>query len=210
MKLFTHPGASSLSVHILLREIGALFDLEVVNVSRKVRADGTDYREVAPRGMVPLLELEDGSHLTENLVIAQYLADRFKREDLMPVPGSMARYRVLEWQSFIAAELHKSFIPLNWPFDDGMRKLVLDRISGRLAFVERDLSGPYLTGATFTAADAYLFVIASWTRFYGIALDPFPRIAAFLTLVGKRAAVRAALRAEGHGMVDLPDPEPLP
>jgi glutathione S-transferase len=209
MKLYTHPGASSLSVHILLREVGVPFDLEVVNVSQKIRADGADYRTIAPRGMVPVLELDDGSQITENLVIAQYIADRFGREDLMPAFGSMARYRVQEWQSFIATELHKSFIPLNWPIDVVMRELVLNRINGRLALVERDIAGPYLLGETFTAADAYLFVIASWTRFYGIALDPFPRLAALLTLVGTRVAVRAALQAEGHGMIDLPDPEPL-
>jgi glutathione S-transferase len=50
MKLFTHPGASSLSVHILLREIGAPFALEVVDVSLKHRPDGSDYRAVAPAG----------------------------------------------------------------------------------------------------------------------------------------------------------------
>ena len=182
MKLYTHPGASSLSVHILLREIGAPFDLEVVDVTAKRRPDGGDYRAVAPRGMVPLLELDDGAHLTENLVIAQYVCDRAGREDLMPAAGTLARFRVMEWQSFVAAELHKSFIPLNWSIDEQMRALVLGRINGRLAFVEQDMVGPYLTGDVFTAADAYLFVIASWTHYFGIPLDPYPRTAALLRL----------------------------
>jgi len=210
MKLYVHPGASSLSVHILLREIGEPFDLEVVNVTAKQRADGSDYREVAPRGMVPLLELPGGERLTENMVIAQFICDRAERRDLMPAPGSMARYRVMEWQSFVAAELHKSFIPLNWKIDAPMRELVLARIRGRLAFAEQGMVGPFLTGETFTAADAYLFVIASWTRFYGIALDAYPRLAAFLRLVGTRHSVQAALRAEGRVMVSLDDPAPAP
>jgi glutathione S-transferase len=111
LKLFTHPGASSLSVHILLREIGAPFELEVVNVTTKMRTDGSDYRTAAPRGMVPLLVLEDGAHLSENLVIAQYLCDRADRHDLMPPCASMARYRVMEWQSFVAAELPRASSP---------------------------------------------------------------------------------------------------
>lgn len=210
MKLYTHPGASSLSVHILLREIGAPFDLEVVNVTRKERPDGTDYRAVAQRGMVPLLELDEGGVLTENLVIAQYLCDRHGRTDLMPAAGTLARYRVMEWQSFTAAELHKSFVPLFWPsLEPDTRERVLARINGRLAFAERDLAGPFLTGETFTAADAYFFVIASWTRHFGISLEPFPRIAALLGAIGARPAVRAALAAEGHGLVRL-DPVPLP
>jgi glutathione S-transferase len=210
MKLYTHPGASSLSVHILLREIGAPFDLEIVNVTKKLRPDGSDYRAVAPRGMVPLIELDDGSQLTENLVIAQYLCDRAGRVDLMPAAGSIGRYRLMEWQSFIAAELHKSFVPLNWVIDEAMRALVVEHIGRRLSVAEEDLEGPYLTGETFTAADAYFFVIASWTRFYGIPLTPFPRVAALLERVGNRPSVRAALKAEGHGMVDVPDPVPMP
>lgn len=209
MKLYTHPGASSLSAHIILREVGTPFDLEVVDVTRKQRVDGTNYRAVAPRGMVPLLELEDGTHLSENLVIAQYLADRFDRTDLMPAAGTLERYRVMEWQSFVGAELHKSFVPLNWQIDEAMRELVLARIDSRLAMVERDLVGPFLAGDHFTAADAYLFVIASWTHFYGIPLAPFPRIAALIKEIAVRPTVSAALAAEGHGMVSLPDPAPL-
>lgn len=132
MKLYVHPGASSLSVHILLREIGEPFELEAINVTAKRRAEGADYREIAPRGMVPLLELSTGERLTENLVIAQYVCDAAGRTDLMPAAGTLARYRVMEWQSFVAAELHKSFIPLNWKIDAPMRELVLGRIRGRL------------------------------------------------------------------------------
>jgi glutathione S-transferase len=210
MKLYVHPGASSLSVHILLREIGAPFDLEVVNVTAKQRADGSDYRVIAPRGMVPLLELPTGEYLTENLVIAQYICDAAGRHDLMPAGGTLARYRVMEWQSFVAAELHKSFIPLNWKIDAAMRDLVLARIGSRLAYVEQGLTGPFLTGETFTAADAYLFVIASWTRFYGIDIEALPRLSAILRRVGARTSVRAALTAEGRGMVSLDDPAPAP
>lgn len=210
MKLYTHPGASSLSVHILMREIGTPFELEVVKVTQKRRPDGSDYRAVAPRGMVPLIEFEDGSHLTENLVIAQFLCDRAGRADLMPAAGSIERYHVMEWQSFIAAELHKSFVTMNWEIDEAMRALVVAHIQRRLALAERDLTGPFLTGDTFTAADAYFFVIASWTRFYGIALDGYPRVSNLLNLVGHRPAVLAALQAEGHGMVDVPDPVPQP
>ncbi|MGJ4995578.1 glutathione S-transferase C-terminal domain-containing protein [Bradyrhizobium sp. HKCCYLS3077] len=210
MKLYTHPGASSLSVHILLREIGRPFELEVVNVTAKRRSDGSDYRAVAPRGMVPLLELDDRGALTENMVIAQYVCDAAGRTDLMPQAGSPARYRVMEWQSFVAAELHKSFVPLNWSLTADVRPLFINRIRNRLDMVEQRLVGPFLTGATFTAADAYLFVIASWTRFYGIDLEDLPRLRGFLARVGTRPSVHAALAAEGAGMVTLDEITPAP
>ncbi len=210
MKLYTHPGASSLSVHILLREIGMSFELEVINVTQKIRADGSDYWKIAQRGMVPLLELDNGEKLTENLVIAQFLCDRAERHDLMPEPGTMQRYRVMEWQSYVAAELHKSFVPMFWPINDDTRALVLKRIRSRLGFLEASLKGPFLTGETFTAADAYLFVIGSWTRHFGIDTEEYPRLRSLLKRVSQRQSVRDALNAEGRGLVVLDDPDPLP
>ncbi len=207
MKLYTHPGASSLSVHILLRETGLPFALEVVNVSAKTRADGTDYRGVAPRGMVPLLELDDGTSLTENMVIAQYVCDRAGRHDLMPEAGSMARYRVMEWQSFVAAELHKSYVPLRWALSPEAMAFARDRLFQRLAIADAALEGRrYLTGETFTAADAYLFVIAGWAYYFAFDVARLPRIERFLADVNQRPAVQAAIAAEGKGLVVIPSP----
>jgi glutathione S-transferase len=202
MKLFTHPGASSMHVHILLHEIGAPFEIEVINVTTKTRADGSDYREIAARGMVPLLRLDDGTDLTENVVVAQYVCDLARREDLMPAARSLARYRVMEWQSFVAAELHKGFSPLFWPIDDTAKAFVRERLLDRLKIVDAVLEGrAFLTGDTFTAADAYLFVIASWALFFQFDLSALANLRAFLARVGQRSSVRAALAAEGEGLV---------
>lgn len=210
MKLYTHPGASSLHVHILLRECALPFELEVVDVTRKRRRDGSDFFAIAPRGMVPLLELDDGEKLTENIVLAQYVCDRAGRTDLMPAPGTLERYRVMEWQSFVATELHKNFGPLAWDIDTDMRRLVMGRIESRLAHVNSEMVGPYLIGDTFTAADAYLFVIANWALFFGVGLGAAPRVIAFLARVAARRSVREALDAEGVGRVDLSLIPPLP
>ncbi|WP_321490166.1 glutathione S-transferase N-terminal domain-containing protein [uncultured Hyphomonas sp.] len=210
MKLYTHPGASSLSVHILLRETGLPFELEVVDVTAKRRPDGSDYRSVAPRGMVPMLELDGGVRLTENIVIQQYICDTANRFDLMPASHTIARYRVMEWQSFVAAELHKSFIPLSWDINHNMRKLVVNRIVNRLGFVEGQMSGTYLTGDTFTAADAYCFVIASWTKRYGIDISHMPRLSTYLRRIAHRASVLTAIGAEGPGLVSIDQFTPLP
>jgi glutathione S-transferase len=207
VKLYTHPGASSLSVHILLRETGLPFDLEVVNVTAKTRPDGSDYRGVAPRGMVPLLELDDGTSLTENMVIAQFVCDRASRPDLMPEAGTLARYRVMEWQSFIAAELHKGYIPLRWALSPETMAFARDRLFQRLRIADAALEGRrYLTGDTFTAADAYLFVIAGWAYYFEFDVAKLPHIERFLAEVNRRPAVQAAMQAEGKGLVVIPSP----
>jgi glutathione S-transferase len=59
---------------------------------------------------VPLLELDDGTRITEANVILQYLADR-KPGTLAPTFGTLERYRLREWLAFIATEVHKGFGP---------------------------------------------------------------------------------------------------
>ena len=63
---------------------------------------------------------------------------------------------------------------------------------------------PFLVGGGFTVADAYLFVILSWTPHLGIDLTPYPALGAFLARVAERPRVRQALAEEGLG-----DPEPV-
>jgi glutathione S-transferase len=204
MKLYAHPGASSMHIHILLRELGQPFDLEMVNVTKKLRPDGADYFEINPRGLVPVLEFEDGSRLTENVVIAQYLCDLVARTDLMPAAGTLQRYRVMEWQSYIATEFHKAFSIYFWPVTDEVKAMAGAGLLRRFQLLSERLGdGPYLMGETFTAADPYLFVIASWAYFFKLDLSPFPKVEAYLARVGARPSVSAVLAAEGPGLVSL-------
>ena len=115
MKLYYSPAACSLAIHILLREIGRPFDLVKVDTRSHKTEDGGDFCTVTPKGYVPVLELDDGTRLTEGPVVARYLCDKAGREDLMPAPGTLARYRVEEWQNYVTSEIHKTFTPLFRP-----------------------------------------------------------------------------------------------
>ncbi len=199
MKLFYSPGACSLAVHIILRETGLPFTLEQVDLSTHKTAAGNDYYRNNPKGYVPLLELVEGGHLTEGPVINQYLCDTARRVDLMPAPGSMARYHVMEWQSFITSELHKGFGALFNPALDAAAKAIFSAsLQKRLQWVSTQLHGKqYLTGDTFTAADAYLFTVTSWTGYVGLDIGDFPDLQSYQARVAARPAVQAALKAEG-------------
>ena len=55
----------------------------------------------------------------------------------------------------------------------------------------------HLTGDTFTAADAYLFVVVGWTRFAQLDISGLQHLQAFIARVATRPAVREAMSAEG-------------
>ena len=72
MKLYYSPGACSLSVHITLHEAGMSFTPIAAPTKTHKLPDGTDYYSINPLGYVPLLELSDGTRLTEGPAIVQY------------------------------------------------------------------------------------------------------------------------------------------
>ena len=74
MKLYYAPATCSLAAHIVAREAGLPIELVKVDIGNHTLEDGTDYYTVNPRGYVPLLELDDGTRLTEVTAIVQYLA----------------------------------------------------------------------------------------------------------------------------------------
>lgn len=199
MKLYYSAGTCSLALHILMRESGTAFTLEKVDTDRHITASGTDYFTINPKGQVPLLELADGTRMTEGPVIAQYIADRAGATSLMPAPGTLARYRVMEWQNYVTAELHKSFSPL---FHSGLDVAAKATLAGllrrKLRWVNTQLEGTaFLTGAEFTAADAYLFAVLPWTKSVQIDISELENLQAFMRRVAARPAVREAMRVEG-------------
>jgi glutathione S-transferase len=197
MKLYFSPGACSLAPHIVLREINAAFELVAVDTGKHVLSNGSDFYAINPKGQVPVLELDGGERLTEGPIISQYLADQAKAHGLLPASGT-ARYRVLEWASYVTSELHKTYTPLFNPDIDATAKAVLRKVlRKKYEWVDAQLAGKsYLTGDQFTIADAYLFVVTNWRRFVDLDLSNLPNLAGFLDRVAARPSVEAAQRAE--------------
>jgi glutathione S-transferase len=197
MKLYYSPGACSLAPHIALAESGLPYATKLVDLKKHALSDGTDYYTINPKGYVPLLELDDGSRLSEVAVILQCIADR-KPGTLAPPFGSMERYRLMEWLNFIATEIHKGLSPLWKPTTpEAYRPVVLDAVGKRFDFVVASLGDkPYLTGDRFTIADAYLYTIVNWHKFLKFDLGRWPSLERFQARVAERPNVQAALRAE--------------
>lgn len=199
MKLFYSRGACSLSPHIVLREAGLSFDLERVDLRTHLTEKGTDFYTINPKGYVPTLQLDDGTVLTEGPAIVQFIADQAPAAKLAAPNGTMARYRLQEWLTFIGTELHKAYSPLFRPdTPEEVKKAQLDRISKRYAYVAQELGQkPYLLGDDFTGADAYLLVMLLWSKGKGPDVSAWPNLAAYFDRVRARPGVKAAFEAEG-------------
>ncbi len=199
MKLYYTPGACSLAPHIVAREAGLSIDLVKVDLSKHLTENGENYRAINPKGYVPAVTLDDGSLLTEAAAVIQYLADRKPDAGLAPANGTMDRYRLIEWLTFISSEIHKGFGPLwNPTTPDSVKAATKERLATRFAHLDEILAKqPFLMGETFTIADAYLFTVVNWTNFHAIDISSFKNLSAFMGRVAARPKVKEALVAEG-------------
>ena len=199
MKLYYSPGACSLSPHIALKEAGLAFEAVLAPTKTHQLNDGTDYYTINPLGYVPMLELDDGTRLREGPAILQYIADQVPTKNLAPANGTLARYRLQEWLTFIGTEVHKGFSPLFNPAVPAEAKTVFkDKLVSRLKWIDGELAGKdYLMGENFSVADGYLFVTTNWAKPMSVDLSGYPNLLAWRERVAARPAVQEALKAEG-------------
>lgn len=200
MKLYLSPGSCSLSVHIALSEAGLPFTTEKVNLRETPHRteSGVVFTSINPKGYVPALQLDNGELLSEGVAIVQYIADLVPDMLLAPANGSMARYRLQEWLTFISSEIHKGFAPLwNPASTEDVKEAALTRLKSRFDWLSVELADkPYLLG-DFSVADGYLFTCLNWMNFLKLPLDPWPVLKAYVERVAARPAVQKALKAEG-------------
>ncbi len=199
MKLYYSPGACSLSPHIALHEAGLAFTPVLASTKSHKLQDGTDYYGINPLGYVPLLELDDGTRLREGPAIVQYIADQVPLKMLAPQNGSLQRYRLQEWLTFIGTEVHKGFSPLfNPATPEEYKTMAREKLSQRLQWVDGQLADKqYLMGEQFTVADGYLFTVTNWAQPTNVDISGLAHLAAYRGRVAARPAVQAAMKAEG-------------
>ena len=198
MKLFYSPNACSLAPHIVLRELGLPFELIKVDLQQHLTELGEDFYRLNKKGQVPILQLDDGSFLTESAVISQFLVDQFERKDLLAEINTVERYQTLSWMNFIASEIHKAYSPFfHESYGEESKTIFSTLLNKHYAWIDQQLDGQnYLTGTNFTIADIYLFVVTRWADFIGLDLGHFNHLTAFMQRIARRQTVQDAIAAE--------------
>jgi len=190
MKLYYSPLACSLADHIALREAGYAFDLERVDLKTHRTETGADFHAISPKGYVPALILDDGSLITENVAVLDWIAAT--TPDLT-VDLPLGRTRVLEMLTYVTTEIHRAFKPM-WHAGSAEEKAAAARTVTEL-LEPIDLRGDYLFGDRPSVADFYLFVMLLWAERFGIEAPA--ALMAMRDRMRTRPAVRASMVYEG-------------
>jgi len=167
MKLYDAAISSAASrVRIAL----ALKHLEAERIPVTILGPGAgnraaDYLRINPQGLVPALQTEGGSLLTQSLAIVEYLDEIAPARPLLPIDPE-ARAFVRSIALAVAAEIHAL-------------------LTARVAALLRTMSGagPCCLGESPTLADVFLFPQAVNAERAGLELARWPAVAGVLYIL---------------------------
>ncbi|NJD08254.1 MAG: glutathione S-transferase family protein [Methylococcaceae bacterium] len=185
--LFHAPNSRSAGTLILLEELGADYDLQVLNLKAGEQRQPA-YLAINPMGKVPAIRHGDAI-VTEQVAIYIYLADLYPEAGLAPGLGDPLRGPWLRWLAFYGSCFepavvdrmmkHESAPPSTSPYGDF--DTMLQTFTHQLA------TGPYLLGSRFTSADVLWGTALGWTTQFGL-IPPSPVIGPYIERIAARPA----------------------
>jgi len=165
--LYGRPGSGSLAVQVALEEIGAPYERIWVG---EEPADVARFRELNPTGKVPALMLPDGTNMFESAAMLIHLALLHPDAKLAPPPGTTRHALFLQWMVFMSANVYEAVLRIYYSArfssrgdadGDAIREQGTVDFLAHAELMGRTLS-PYVLGAEYSIADAYLYMLAGW------------------------------------------------
>ena len=185
MKLYTYfRSSAAFRVRIALNLKGLAYEPVFVHLA-KGEHRAAAYATVNPQALLPTLELDDGTRLTQSLAIIEYLDEKHPQKPLLP-KDAQERARVRSLSYLIASEIH----PLNNlrvlqhlkralnQSEDQVNAWCRHWIADGLAKLEAELAsskGRFCHGDTPTMADCCLVPQIFNAKRYQSDLAPYPQ-----------------------------------
>ena len=207
IQLHYYPSTASMAPHVLLEEIGAPFELVLVDRAQDVHKT-QQYLKLNPNGLIPVL-IEGDLVLYESAAICLHLCDSHPEAGLAPALGTPERAHFYKWLMWLTNTLQATliiyFYPERWMNASNpagaaeLRTHAESRVRVLLDLLDRELArhgGPWLLGDTYTAVDAYAMMLCRWTRYFGKPARTRAQLGPYLQRVLARPAVQRALATE--------------
>ena len=186
--LFHAPNTRSSGVLTLLEELGADFDLQILNMKASEQL-APAYLAINPMGKVPAVRHADAL-ITEQVAVFLYLADLYPEAGLAPAIGDPLRGPYLRWMVFYGSCFEPALIDRALKREQAPRGMSPygDYDTMQKALTDQLASGPWLLGDRFTAADVLWGTALTWTT--GFKLVPtLPVIQSYIDRWNARPSV---------------------
>jgi maleylacetoacetate isomerase/maleylpyruvate isomerase len=185
VRLYTYfRSSAAFRVRIALNLKGLRYEPVFVHLAKGEHRQ-PDYAEVNPQALLPTLELDDGTRLTQSLAIIEWLDEKHATPSLLP-KDPLARARVRSLAYLVACEIH----PLNnlrvlqhlkralgqsqEQIDEWYRHWIADGLAKLEADLARPGTGKFCHGDAPTMADCCLVPQIFNAKRYNSDLAPYP------------------------------------
>ena len=162
-KVYGRPFAGSLIGEFLLTE--ANVDYQFVKIDYET-SKKNEFLKKSPMGKIPVLECPDGNIVFETAAIVAHIVE--KNNILIPKIGSPQRDLYNQLMSVMSTIIYQNYHHQNHSYYyvseenyDDLRNRAAERQIAIYDYIESILK-PYLCGDEITAADFYLYMIATW------------------------------------------------
>jgi glutathione S-transferase len=203
--LYWAPTGANMAAHAALIEIGAPFDLVLVDIDKGEHRSEA-YRNIQPHSRVPALRHGE-LVMYESAAILLYLADRHPEAGLAPDVNSPERGLFNQWLMHLTNTVqehemhwfHPDFYVDGAAVQAALKTHAEKRIEGSFRYFEGVLAkrGPYLLGDRFSAVDLFFYMLGFWTRRMPRPAFSFPHVKRQLALIHARPAVAKMMHDEG-------------
>ena len=182
MKLYTYAGAPNpRRVHIYLAEKGIEVPFEHVDIMKRENRTPEFMKRVNALGGIPVLELDDGTHIAESVAICRYFEVEHPEPPLFGV-SAKEQGLVEMWIRRIELNLMMP-VGMVWVHGSPLTKRVMKNqipevaeqnrglVRGVFGFLDRHLAGhEFLAGETYSVAD----ILALCTMDFAAKLNDLP------------------------------------
>lgn len=184
MTLFRFNWAGSAVAEAVAAQAGLPLTLVDVHLEGGAVTADDRIRTRNPANQVPVLELADGTIVTESAAIALYLAELAPEAGLMPPPGTPASGIALRWLFYLAVNGYepvlRAYYPDRYTADPAGRDGVRDAANARLDQTWADfagaITGPFLLGDRPCVTDLYAKLLSDWGNGTGDLQRRHPRL----------------------------------
>ena len=181
VKLYYTPSSCGASSFICAFITGLNFECEIVDLGTHKTESGIDFYTINPKGNVPTLILDDGTILNENISCLEYILDLSLKNEIKlgPESGTLERYILNQYLSFIATELHPTIGLLFNPDaknNNYIRQFIIKIFHKKMKYLQEYIikDKDFFQGDSFSVIDAYLHIVLSWTGYVGVDLSKYP------------------------------------
>ena len=203
MKLYYSPGACSVAVHIVLEEIGAVYETEQVLILKGENL-ADPFLKINPRGQVPVIT--DGPFAyRETAALLLQLSLSHPEAQLLPAIGTSEFAHAVEWLSWISTSPHIYLVQFWRPYRLATSAGACDEIAqqARRNFeacctqIEESVQTPWFLGEQYTAVDSYLMFCFRQGNRIGLSMtEKYPKFSSWAERMLLRPAVKCVFERE--------------